>query len=266
MVGDGSFLQSGSSFDERLHGVDVAAYLVHAGTEDGALDLYHVQITVQGGVDADGVFVHQFELAHVKLADAEYGIAVAGLAVYADGLGVGVAREATGIAEQGGSTLRLLHLVEHGALHLTGDVDQCLVGTDGDDVVVLQAHVACQLTIEQEVVDVDVGEQTATAVHLDVTQRSDVVRTAGHVEGIVYGGESRHGIGAGHLHLAHHAHRDGACLPQGQLNLRTLIAWADDTLQAGFGLTDRQTAQLDDANVLDGDGAVGRDNLRETLL
>ena len=212
MLANGTLGQSGSGLNQGLDAADAAAQLVHAGTEHGTLDLYHVLVAHQRGVDADGVLVHDLERAHVELADAEHRVAVAGLAVDADGLRVGVARESAGIAQQRGCRFRLLHLVEHRALHLTRDVDQRLVGTDRDDVVVLQAHIARQLAVQQEVIHVDVRQQTAIAVYLDITQRSNLVGTASHIQGIVDAGKGRHGIGARHLHLADDADGDGARL------------------------------------------------------
>ena len=75
------------------------------------------------------------------------------------------------------------------------------------------------------------------AIHLDVTQRTDIVGTASHIKGVVDGGKGRHGIGARYLHLTHDADGD-ACLSQCQVNLRTLIAWTDDLAQTTLSLTD----------------------------
>ena len=161
---------------------------------------------------------------------------------------------------------RVFHLIEHGALHLAGDVDKCLVGTDGDDVVILQADVAAELTVEQEVVDVDAGDELTATVDLDVAQCTDVVGTTSHVEGIVNGGEGRHGVSTGNFDFADDADSDGTRLAEGQVNLGTLIAWAEDTAQPGLGLTDGESAKLDDTNAVDGDGAVGRDGFCDALL
>ena len=149
---------------------------------------------------------------------------------------------------------------------LTGDVHQGLVGADGDDIVVLQTDIAGELAVEQEVVDVDIRQQSAVAEHLDITQRTDVVGTACHVEGVIDGGKGRHGIGSRHFHLTHHADGDGAGLSEGQLDLGVLKAGTEDASQFGFSLTDGEAAELDHADVLDGDGAVGGDGLRDALL
>ena len=261
MLADGLLGQSAGSLDERLDGADVAARLVHARTEDGADDLHHVLIAHDGGVDRNRVLVHHLEVVHVKLADVKHRVLSAGLAVNADRLREGVAGESAGIAQQRGGALGLLHLVVHGALHLAGDAHQRLVGADGDDVVVLQADVARQLAVQQEGVDVDARNLAPATEHLHRAQRADVVGAARHVECVVDGGEGRHGVGAGHLHLAGDADGDGARLADGQLYLRALIARTDDLAQAALGLTHRQSAQLDQAYTLDGDGAVRRDGL-----
>ena len=111
------------------------------------------------------------------------------LTIDADGFGISVASESACIAQQGGCTLRLLHLVEHRTFYFTRDVDQCLVGADGDDVVVLQSHVTAQLTIQQEVIDVDIAQQLAMTKNLHVAQRTNVVGATCHVEGVVDGGK-----------------------------------------------------------------------------
>ena len=99
MLRDGSLGQSGCSLNQRFDGADVATNLIHAWTEHGAFDLHHVLIAVQRRVNADGVFVHQFELAHVEFAHTEYGVPIACLTVNADGFGIGIAGESASIAE-----------------------------------------------------------------------------------------------------------------------------------------------------------------------
>ena len=155
MLADSLLCQSACSLNECLDGADVSTGLVHAGTEDGTNNLRHVLIAYDSGIDSDGVLVHQSEIVHIELADVEHRVLCACLAVDADGLSVGIASETAGIAEQGGGALVLLHLIEHGALHLTGNAYQRFVRTYGDDVVVLQTDITCQLAIQQEGIDVD---------------------------------------------------------------------------------------------------------------
>ena len=157
MLADGSLGESCSGLYQCLDGVDIASYLIHARAEHGTLDFHHVLIAGEGRVDADRVLIHQFEAVQVELTDTEHAVFVACLTIDADSLRVGVTCESSGIPQQGGSALRLLHFVEHRALHLTRDDHQSLVGTHCDDVVVLQTDVASQLAIQQEVIDVDIA-------------------------------------------------------------------------------------------------------------
>ena len=99
MLRDGTLCQTCCSLYQCLNRADVFANMVHAWTEYSTFDFYHVLIAVQCGVDANGVFVHQLELAHVKLADAENRILVASLAVNADSLCISITCKTASIAE-----------------------------------------------------------------------------------------------------------------------------------------------------------------------
>ena len=83
----------------------------------------------------------------------------------------------------------------------------------------MQADITSQLAVQQEVVNVDITDQLALAVYFHVTQRTDFVRAAGHVEGVVDSGKGRQGKCAGHLYFTHHADGDGARLAYCQVNL-----------------------------------------------
>ena len=124
VLADGLFRQTASCLNQVLYCADVSAYLIHTRAEYGSDDLHHVLVAHNGGVDGDGVFVHDLEVVHVELADVKHRVLGTGLAVYTDGLCESIAREASGITQQGGGTLGLLHLVVHGALYLTGDAHQ----------------------------------------------------------------------------------------------------------------------------------------------
>ena len=197
----------------------MAAHLISAWAEHGSLHLHHVLVAVQCRIHAHRVFVHQLEVVQVELTHVEHGVHLACLAVHADGLCIGIASETSGITQQGGCTLCLLHLVEHRALDLSRDVYQCFVGTYGHDVIVLQPDITRQMAVQQEVIDIDTRQQTAVAIHLDVSQRTELIRAASHVEGVIDGRESRQGIGARHLHLTDHADGDGACLTERQFDV-----------------------------------------------
>ena len=72
MLRDGIFGNTCCSLYQCLDSIDFATYLIHARTEYCTTNFYHILITVQCGVDADTVFIHQLKLAHIEFANAEY--------------------------------------------------------------------------------------------------------------------------------------------------------------------------------------------------
>ena len=99
VLADGFLGKSSRSLDKCLDGVDMSAYLIHAWTEHGSDNLYHILVAHDGGVDGYRVFVHQVEIGHVELSHAEHRVLRPCLAVNPDGLCVGVAGESSSIAE-----------------------------------------------------------------------------------------------------------------------------------------------------------------------
>ena len=120
-----------------------------------------------------------------------HGILTAGLAHQSHLLGVGVSGKASCIFEQGTYTLVLAHLIVHGAFHLTGDVDQTVVGPNHDDIVVCQTDVAREFSVEDIVVNVHHRNQFVLTIYLDVTECSDFVGSTSHVERMEHGGKGR---------------------------------------------------------------------------
>ena len=160
---------------------------------------------------------------------------------------MGIARETTGILQQGGYTLVLTHLVEHGALDIARDTDQALVGFHLDDIVVLQADVTGQATIEDVLIDIDYRHQTALTIDLDITQSSQIVGTTGHIQGMEHRGKSTQGIGTGGLDLTHHVDQDAAGVAQRQLQAAALIARTQGVAKFLLSGSHRKTTDLDRA-------------------
>ena len=173
-----------------------------------------------------------------------YRILAARLADDAYRLAIGVTREAAGIVNQRTDTLRGLHLVVHGALYLTCDVDQTVVGAYHDDVVVAQADIAAQLAVEDVVVDVDGANQTVVAVYLNITECTNVVRTTSHIQGMEYGGKGCQCVGARCLYLTHHVDGDGARLTYRQAYLTAAVAGSQLRADAAVGLSNGETCHL----------------------
>ena len=170
---------------------------------------------------------------------------------------VSTSREATGILEQGGHTLVLLHLIGHGALHITGNVDNALVRTNHDDIIVGQADITRELAIEDIVVYIDSGDLTTATEHLDVTQGTEGVHTTGHIQGMEHTGKGTEGVSTWGQHLTHHIDGDGAGLTNSHADLGTAVALTEHTADLGIGGIDRETANMDGTIACNHDGAIG---------
>ena len=68
---------------------------------------------------------------------------------------VGIAVETAAIVQKRGETLTLTHLVSHRALDTSFDVDNTLIGSYLNDIIVNKTDIAGQTAIEDELVDVD---------------------------------------------------------------------------------------------------------------
>ena len=175
--------------NKSAYTVYLFAKVVHTWTEHGSLHLYGVGIAWKNGIYADRVAIIYTEAGEVELSYIIYGIFPACLAVYTNRFLVGVAGKSAGIFEDRVNTLVLLHLVNHRALYLTRHGDEAIVRTYYDNIVVAEANVACQLTVEDVVVDINYSDKSVVAIYLDVTQGSEVVGSTCHVESMEYSGE-----------------------------------------------------------------------------
>ena len=153
-----------------------------------------------------------------------YGVLTARLAHDAYRLAIGITSKATGIVNQRAHTFGRFHFVVHGALYLTGDIYQAVVSTYYDDIVVTQADITAELTIQDIVIYVDSANQTVVAINLDVTQCTDIVRTASHIQSMEYRCKCCQRIGTWCLDFTHDVNRDGASLTYRQANLTAAIA------------------------------------------
>ena len=253
-------------FYQGTNTVDLFAEIVHTRAEDSSSHFYSVGITVEDRLHGNGVAVSDAERAHVELVDIEHCIFAACLAVHAHGLLVGVAREATGIAQQRLQALVTLHLIIHGSFHLARDVHQTVVGSHDDDVAVVQPHVARHLPVEDVVVDVADRDEAVVSVNLYVAQRAYVVGAAGHVEGVEHRGECRQGVGARLHDLAHDIDRHRPRLSERQVDAARLVARAERGAQPCLGRRHGESSHAYGAVALDHDVAVGRHGAVHRLL
>ncbi len=250
--------QSLCILDECAHAVYVVAHLVHAGTEHGTFYLHHVREARQHRVYTQRVFIGKVERTHVKLVDVVYRIFLARLAYKAHRLAVGVARKSSCIFKYCRHALVLAHLVEHGALHLARDVYKAVVRTDNYHVVVGKAHVAGQFPVKDVVVYVDHRHEAVVSVYLYVTQRTQLVCASSHVKCMENGGECRQRVCARRLYLAHYVHHYGACLPYGQLYLRTAVPCTQLRAQLCVCLCHGHAADIYRSEALYGYRSLGR--------
>ena len=197
--------------------------------------------------------------AVVGIVDGVHLIFLSVLAYDAQALGVGVAGESSGVFQQGGEGFVLLHFVAHGALHVAGNLYQCVVGGNDDHVAFFQTDVVAGLALHDELVDVDGCDDFSGARYLHVAEATDVAHTACTVEGMEHGGEGRQGVGARLYHFTHHVDLDGAGVAQRNADLVALVGIdlaelvGEVLLCAVYG----HAAQEDRAQLLQVDGAVG---------
>ena len=197
--------------------------------------------------------------AVVGVVDGVHLILLTVLAHDAQALGVGVAGESSGVFQQGGESFVLLHFVAHGALHVAGNLYQCVVGGDDDHVTFLQTDVVAGLALHDELVYVDGCDDFSGARYLHVTEATDVAHAACTVEGMEHGGEGGQGVGARLYHFTHHVDLDGAGVAQRDAYLVALVGIdlaelvGEVLLCAVYG----HAAQKDRTELLQIDGAVG---------
>ena len=188
------------------------------------------------------------------------------LTVHTHGLLVSVASEAARVFQQRSDRLVGFHLVEHRTLHLTRHVHKTIVRAYNNHVVVGETHIARELSVEDIVVDVDGCYKTVVAIYLYITERTDVVCAASHVEGVEDGSESRECVGTRCLHLAHHVNNDSACLTYRQLYLRTAIACAKRRAKASVSLINCKSANVYGPETFDSNLAFRRHGALLRLL
>ena len=214
---------------------DLLAQTELARTEDSTLDLDHVLETVEHGIDSDHIAISHTERGLVELLDIEDTITIACLTDHTNTLVIGIARETSGIAQQGGHTLGSAHLIVHGALDIASDTDQTIVGAYLNDIAILEADVTCQTTIQDILVDIDNGDKAATTKNLDITQGTKVLDASSGIKGMEDAGKGTEMVGTRRLHFAHDVDEDGARLSNTDLQTGTAITGAQTGTDLGVG-------------------------------
>ena len=154
-TGKGILGQTTGSLDESTDGIDLISQLITAGAEHSTLNLYHILITVQHGIDLDDITISHLEARHIELLNGMDTITLARHTGEANGLLKGITGITTGILDGLGNRLGGAHLVNHRALHLSLDIHQSLIGTYDNHVVLLQTDITSQTTIQDVLIDID---------------------------------------------------------------------------------------------------------------
>ena len=182
--GEGILAQAAGGFQEVAHGLYAAVHLEHARVHHCASHFHHIAEAGDYAVDKQRVAVGEREAVHVEFLDIMNAVLLALLTDEAHALGEGIAGETAAVFEQALHALVGFHFIEHRTLDLTADFNETIVGTYDNDIVILQAHVAARVSVDEVIIDVD-GRNLATAtVDLDIAERTDIADAACGVQGI----------------------------------------------------------------------------------
>ena len=121
--------------NQTLNGSNIATQAILTRAEHCTCNLNHILVTWQVGTNGNRVAILHTEATHIKLVDVINRVFLASGTVYSNGLFISIACKTTCILNQGCNTLVLLHLVSHGALYITCNINDILVRTYHDDIV-----------------------------------------------------------------------------------------------------------------------------------
>ena len=265
-ISKGIFCQTAGRFEQLTNGRDITVHLKFAGAHHCTAQLNEVLIAIQNRVD-----IHRVGIAYLKLVPFEVAERVDTLlptrfSEQGDVVLKGIARETTGIFNECTDTFGRFHFVAHGTLHLTGDINDTLIRPYNNNVVGCQTNVPAQTAIENKIIDIDRGNQLTAAIHLDRTQRTDVIDSSRRIERMKHGRESRECVSAGHFYLPHHVHRNRFGLSHGEFHLRAAETRSQGGAQFGIGLCHSHTAHLNGTKAFDIDDSLGRNRGSILLL
>ena len=93
-----------------------------------------------------------------------------------------------------GNGLTALHLIKHGALNISRDLDKLSIWRHRDQVSVTQGYVPAAVAVENIIVYIDIREELAAAVYLDTAERTQIAHAAGHMQRMEERSERRKGV------------------------------------------------------------------------
>ena len=203
------------------------------------------------------VAVHHREGVQIGFFHRDQTALAAALAVYRQPLGVSVSGKTSGVLDQLAQRLALLQFIDTLALHLSPYGDIAVVRRHDNHIVILEQDIGFVLSVDQIVVNVQIGDLPAVAINLNATQRSDVVDTSGRIDRIEHRSQRRQRVGPRHGDLARDIHLDAPYLAQRNPNLSAHDP-IDFRLDALLSLLDRQTGHGDRTDAGNADAALGR--------
>ena len=185
------FAQAVSRSNKAANGCHVLIQAVESRTEHSTLYLHRVLQSRQDSGYINRVAVHQAERSKIGIADRMNRLCAIVLTHHANGIRICFAAETAGKVQQAIQRLILLHLVVHRALHFAVDAGQSVVGVHNHHIAIFQTHIAIQHTIHQVAVQVNLAEQLVLTEHANLTQRTFVGYTAGHIQRVHHVGKCR---------------------------------------------------------------------------
>ncbi len=168
--------------------------------------------------------------------------------------------EAARVAHQGAEGGRALELEDGGVVDAAGDRGQGADRRDVDHVAGQELGVLRFVAREQEVVQVQVGDDLAVALELDRAHRAGGGGAAGGEDRVHQGAERAHGVGAGALGVADHEHLHRAQLAHGDQQVEVAEVARHRGLHELRDVLVRDAGHRDRAHARDVDHAVAVDH------
>ncbi len=154
------------------------------------------------------------------------------------GLCVGVRQQSTGdvnCIRHGG--LRP-EFVDRGTSHRPVDRYGFADGRNENDVAGQQLPIIARIASQQQIIQIEGGDQAAVAFELYVAQRTDLLHAAAHEQRIRHGRQAAHRIGARLFSVSQHEHADRSNVTHGDANAR-----ADELLR--YAMFDRGPRRIE---------------------
>ena len=161
--------QTTCTFNQRTNGTIRGSPIVHTRMEDCTLDLHSVRITFKNRVNSHRVTVHKFETTHVKLGNIMGRIMLTRNSINLYALLICLSRETTSILKQCSQTLTLTHFISHRTFDLSRNVNEAVVCTNHDNVIVFQTDITSQFAIKDIIIHVDHRQLATTTINLNIT-------------------------------------------------------------------------------------------------